>query len=234
VVAVSERSPVVYIAVWEMEGDTAPVVAALAERTAGLRPTPEYAGAVWLARRPDFTAPQATGEASAGTDKPRARRIVEWIQWTPGPGLPPPVPNVTETVAPGAAIGGATRQQEEFYAVKGVVTASGSSELDVTPGAGGITLMLMGTSDRAVQACDFVMNEARENIRFLPGFIGGAFLLGHGGARMAELVRWESLAAFRNATTNNGRFRKRIEEAGNHAVVDGASYEILKEHTALT
>lgn len=232
-VAVSERSPVVYIAVWEMEDDTAPVVAALVERTAGLSPTPEYAGAVWLTRRPDFTAPQATGEASTGTDKPRARRIVEWIQWTPGPGLPPSVPSVTQTVAPGAAVGGATRQHEEFYAVKGVVTASGSSELDVTPGTGGITLMLMGTSDRAAQACDFVMNEARENIRFLPGFIGGAFLLGHGGARMAELVRWESLAAFRNATTNNGRFRKRIEEAGNHAVVDGASYEILKEHTAL-
>jgi hypothetical protein len=51
---------------------------------------------------------------------------------------------------------------------------------------------------------------------------------------MAELVRWESLAAFRHAAANNGRFRERIKEAGNHAVVDGASYEVLKEQTALT
>jgi hypothetical protein len=113
---------------------------------------------VWLTRQPDFTAPQAAGDPSTGTDQPRARRIVEWIQWTPGPGLPSTAPGATETVAPGAAVGGATRQHEEFYAVKGVVTASDSSELDVTPGTGGITLILMGTSDRAAQDCDFVMN----------------------------------------------------------------------------
>jgi heme-degrading monooxygenase HmoA len=183
---------------------------------------------MWLMRQPGFGPPQAGGEAA---DEPRAQRIVEWIQWTSAPSLPPSASSVIAIASPAAGVGGATREHEGLYTVKGVVTASGSAQLDVAPGAEGITLMLMGSSDRSAWACDFVMNEARENIRFLPGFIGGAFLLGHDGSRLVELIRWESMSAFRGATTNE-RFRQRIAEAGSHAVVDGASYTALAEHVA--
>jgi heme-degrading monooxygenase HmoA len=147
------------------------------------------------------------------------------------PSLPLSALSVIATASPDAGAGGATCEHEGLYTVKGVVTASGSGDLDITPGAGGITLMLMGSSDKSAWACDFVMNEARENIRFLPGFIGGAFLLGQDGSRLAELVRWESMSAFRNATTNE-RFRQRIAEAGSFGVIDGASYRALTERVA--
>lgn len=223
-VAVSEQSPVVYVAAWETGGDPAPIVASAAEKAAGLGPAPGFAGAVWLTRQPGFGPPQASGEAP---DELRTQRIVEWIQWTSTPSPPPSALSVIASVSPG----GATCEHEGLYTVKGVVTASGSDDLDVTPCAEGFTLMLMGSSDRSAWACDFVMNEARQNIRFLPGFIGGAFLLGHDGSRLIELIRWESMSAFRNATTNE-RFQQRIAEAATHAVVDGASYNALAEHVA--
>jgi hypothetical protein len=227
-VAVSEQSPVVYVAAWEMEGDPAPVVASAAQKAAARGPEPEFAGAMWLTRQPGFGPPQASGEAA---DVPCTERIVEWIQWSSAPSLPLSALSVIATARPDAGAGGATCEHEGLYTVKGVVTASGSGDLVITPGAGGITLMLMGSSDKSAWACDFVMDEARENIRFLPGFIGGAFLLGHDGSRLAELVRWESMSAFRNATTNE-RFRQRIAEAGSLGVIDGASYRALAERVA--
>jgi hypothetical protein len=225
VVAVSKKSSAVYIATWEFEQDPAQVAELAAKSDPESTRMPEFAGAVWLRRSAEFSVAKREDPQNGSGSEP-TERVVEWIQWSRLCAQSQCELSVIKQIrTPGSRRHG----HGELYSLKGVITGSGSDELEVTTGMRGVTFVMLGALERAQWACEFVMNEARENIRHLPGFIGAAFLLGSSSSRMAEIIRWESLDAFQAATNGNTRFREKIQEAGKYVDVDGASYVPLSE-----
>ncbi|MFJ6730118.1 antibiotic biosynthesis monooxygenase family protein [Streptomyces sp. NPDC091281] len=223
-------APAVHVAAWETTGDPAAVIAAArggALRWDGL---PGFAGAAWFTRRRDLHPVRRDGDAVPAPEGAAAARIVELVWWE-RPAGHTATGAVDRAVASGALPDGrAVRVQGGLQHLQGIVTPSGAGEFTLGED-GGVTLVLLGESEDAAAALAYLMTAAEETVRFVPGFVGGAFLLAEDGTRLTEVIRWASPEAFRAATADEG-FRSALGRASAYVKVDGGVYTTRAVHPA--